>query len=154
MTISYSQRLTRSSVGYLGGICEGLGKTFGIEPTLLRFLWLGAIFIGGTGIALYLLLWWLLPEENSFRYEPSVWEAGADGIRRPPLQRTSNDRKLLGVCGGLARRWDVDPSALRLAVIAIGLISFGTAAIVYLIAAMVIPNSNDTIANFPHPIDL
>jgi len=154
MTITSSKRLTRSSVGYLGGVCEGLGKTFGIEPTLLRLLWLGAIFIGGTGIALYLLLWWLLPEEDSIPYEASIWETGTDGIRRPPLQRTANDRKLLGVCGGLARRWDVDPSALRLAVIAIGIISFGTAAIGYLVAAIVIPTSSNTITNYPHPIDL
>jgi len=154
MTMNYSTRLTRAPAGYLGGVCEGLGRTLGIEPTLLRLLWLGAIFIGGTGIALYLLLWWLLPEDNSIPFEPSIWETGTDGIRRPPLERTHQDRKLLGVCGGLARRWDVDPSVLRLLGVAIGIVSLGTAAVVYFIAAMVIPSSTDAVANFAHPVDL
>ena len=154
MTMNYSTRLTRSPVGYLGGVCEGLGRTFGIEPTLLRLLWLGAVFIGGTGIALYLLFWWLLPEDNSIPFEPSIWEAGPDGIRRPPLARTHHDRKLLGVCGGLARRWDIDPSAVRLVGIAIGIISLGAAVVVYFVAAMVIPNSADSIASYAYPVDL
>ena len=153
MTIQSNNRLTRSSVGYLGGVCEGLGRSFGIAPTLLRLLWLGAIFVGGTGIALYLMLWWLLPEEHSIPFEPSIWEASPDGVRRPPLKKTLTDRKLFGVCGGLARRWDMDPSLVRLGVIAIGIASLGTAALLYLIAAFVIPNPNESVGSYAH-IDL
>ena len=139
MTISTSSRLTRSSVGYLGGVCEGLGKQLNLNPNFFRVAWIAAIFLWGTGLFLYGLLWWLLPEDRDIPIEPSIWEAGSDGIRRPPLKRTIVDRKIFGVCGGIARRWDLDPTAVRLGVVALSIASFGTTAIFYGIAALLLP---------------
>jgi phage shock protein PspC (stress-responsive transcriptional regulator) len=49
----------------IAGVCSGLGYYFGIDPSLIRLVWaLGTIasaFIGG--IAIYALLWIVLPEE-------------------------------------------------------------------------------------------
>jgi phage shock protein C len=46
---------------------------------------------------------------------------------------------LLGVCGGVAQRWDLDPTLVRLAFVA--LCFFGPGLLVYLIAAIVIPRA-------------
>ncbi len=35
--------LTRSSDGYIGGVCGGLAERFGISAFLVRLLWLAAV---------------------------------------------------------------------------------------------------------------
>ena len=47
----------------IGGVCGGIGKHLGIDPTLIRLLWAAAIFIYGTGLLLYILAWIIIPEE-------------------------------------------------------------------------------------------
>lgn len=61
-----SQRLTRSLTNRtLGGVCGGLGVYIGINPWWVRvtFLVLG-IFTAGTGVLIYLALWYILPPET------------------------------------------------------------------------------------------
>ena len=59
-----SNRIMRDSkYSIIGGVCSGLGKYFGIEPLLIRILWVVAIFGYGVGLLLYLILWLVLPEE-------------------------------------------------------------------------------------------
>lgn len=45
----------------LGGVCAGLADYFDLDPTIVRIVWLLAIFLGGTGLLLYLILWIALP---------------------------------------------------------------------------------------------
>ena len=140
MTISTSSALSRHSAGgYFAGICEGLGRHYGINPTFLRIAWLAGVFVFGTGLALYLILWAILPEHDAIPSEPAIWEAGPDGVRHPPLRRTLIDRKLLGVCGGIARRWDLDPSLVRLGTVGLAIASFGVTALGYLVIALLLP---------------
>ncbi len=146
-------RLTRSSNGYIAGICEGLGRNYGINPTVIRLIWLAAVLFFGTGILLYLVLWWIVPHEDAVPVDPTIWRQLPDGRHVAPLQRTSSDRKLLGVCGGLARYWRVDPSLLRLAMLSLATVSFGLVAIAYLVAAMFIPGPYRTVRTFVHPVD-
>ncbi|HEY71132.1 MAG TPA: PspC domain-containing protein [Anaerolineae bacterium] len=48
----------------LAGVCGGLGKYFGIDPTVLRVLFVAAAVLGvGGGIILYILMMILVPEE-------------------------------------------------------------------------------------------
>jgi len=47
----------------IAGICGGLGEYFGIDPTLVRLLFvLGLVFVGGTLLA-YILLAIVIPQE-------------------------------------------------------------------------------------------
>lgn len=46
---------------------------------------------------------------------------------------------LLGVCGGIAQRFDLDPTLVRLAFVA--LFFFGPGLLVYLISALVVPRA-------------
>ncbi len=52
----------------------------------------------------------------------------------------SNDKKISGVCGGIAEYYDIDPTAVRLAWIIITLLSgVAPGVIAYLVAAIVMP---------------
>jgi phage shock protein PspC (stress-responsive transcriptional regulator) len=46
------------------GICGGLGEFFGMDPTLVRLLYVAfTLLTGGAGVVLYLLLFLIVPEE-------------------------------------------------------------------------------------------
>ena len=56
------KRLMRSSTDKkIGGVCAGLADYFDIDPTIVRVIWLLAIFLAGTGFLVYLILWVVLP---------------------------------------------------------------------------------------------
>jgi phage shock protein C len=57
-----AKKLARSSRDKkLGGVCAGLADYFDLDPTIVRVVWLLAVFLGGTGILAYLVLWIVLP---------------------------------------------------------------------------------------------
>ena len=61
-----SQRLTRSLTDRtFRGVCGGLGVYIGINPWWVRvaFMVLG-VFTAGTGVLIYLALWYILPPET------------------------------------------------------------------------------------------
>ena len=55
------------------------------------------------------------------------------------LTRDTSNQMFFGVCSGFARRLDVEVVYVRLFAAAALFVSFGTAAILYLIASIVIP---------------
>lgn len=48
----------------LGGVCQGIGEYFDIDPTIVRVLWVIASLFYGTGLLLYLVMWIILPEKD------------------------------------------------------------------------------------------
>lgn len=59
------------------------------------------------------------------------------------LYRSSHDRKLTGLCGGLAEAFNVDATLLRLVVAVSAFFSAGVVIPLYLIASWVIPKEED-----------
>ena len=55
------------------------------------------------------------------------------------LYKSNNDRKLVGVCSGIAEYFDIDPTIIRLAWV-FGTLFAGAGIIAYIIAALIIPN--------------
>ncbi len=51
---------------------------------------------------------------------------------------TKGDKKIFGVCSGLANYFDMDPTVMRI-IFLISLFVFGTGVLVYIILAMVMP---------------
>ena len=48
----------------IAGVCGGLATYFGINPTLVRLIFVLLGLPGGApGIVLYLILWFVMPEE-------------------------------------------------------------------------------------------
>lgn len=60
-----SRRLARSRTDFMvGGVCGGLGKYFGIDPTIVRLIFVLLVISGGSGILLYFVLWIVMPRED------------------------------------------------------------------------------------------
>lgn len=55
----------------------------------------------------------------------------------------SRERMIFGVCGGIAKYFNIDPTLVRLIVVALSLFGIGTGIFAYIIAAIVIPNEPD-----------
>jgi phage shock protein PspC (stress-responsive transcriptional regulator) len=49
----------------IGGVCAGLGAYFNWDPIIWRVLFGALVIAGGFGIALYLILWIVLPEAKT-----------------------------------------------------------------------------------------
>jgi len=55
------------------------------------------------------------------------------------LTRSNSSKMLAGVCGGLGEFLDIDPTILRLAFVFGSFVSGGSALLVYLVMAFVVP---------------
>ena len=67
-TADQPKRLTRSrSHRMLGGVAGGLGQYFGVDPVVIRIAFVVLALFGGSGVALYLVAWLLVPEEGAHR---------------------------------------------------------------------------------------
>ena len=85
----------------LGGVCSGVANYFGLDPVLVRVLW---IFLLGVNVLGYLILWIAVPSS-------SVKEVG--GIRKR-LFRDIDNKLLGGVCAGLSKYFGVRVGIIRL----------------------------------------
>ena len=60
------KRLYRSrSDRMIWGVCGGLAKYFGIDPTIIRVIFVLLIFAGGVGLLAYIILAIIVPLETS-----------------------------------------------------------------------------------------
>lgn len=55
------------------------------------------------------------------------------------LYRSTRDKKIAGLCGGLAETFNIDPTLLRLVVAVAAVFSGGTVFFIYIIASIIIP---------------
>lgn len=120
--------------GRIAGVCAGIAAYLGLDVTLVRLAWVVLSIIPGAvigGIIAYIVAWLIMP----------VGEAIPGTLPRTRLVRSVTDRRIAGVCGGLAAYFGVDSTLVRLAVVILsiypGAIVCGL--IAYAIAWMVIP---------------
>lgn len=136
-------RLVRNpAAGKIAGVCAGLAEYFNTDVTLIRLAWVVlAIVPGGFigGLVAYAAAWAIMPTSSA---PPQVGAA----TRR--LTRSTVDRKIAGVCGGLAEYLDIDATVVRLiwAVLSVvpGCIVLGI--IAYLAAWFIVPATQVPIA--------
>tara|TARA_B100001109_G_C18530526_1_gene320348 strand:+ start:338 stop:520 length:183 start_codon:yes stop_codon:yes gene_type:complete len=48
--------------GILGGVCEGLGEYFNIDPVIIRLIFLATSMMLGGGILTYIIAWIIIPD--------------------------------------------------------------------------------------------
>ncbi len=208
----------------IDGVCGGVAEYFGIDPTLVRIVWVLVTLSGGVGFFLYIAAMIIMPTNPNFELQPGAsaeaetsstgsdhkrfwgiilvligaflllinlgWLAdlpwwsfsrrlllpllliGIGGIlvltytRRSAqpsageiaggstadvsaskfreLRKSKTDKKLFGVCGGIARYFDVDPTIVRIIYIILVLASFGWALLLYIILGIVMPEDKNT----------
>ena len=88
----------RSSSGRIAGVCAGIAEYLDADVTLIRLAWVVLSIVPGGfvgGLVAYIAAWLIMPD--------SSLPAEADGeTRHLRLTRSTADRKIAGVCGGLA----------------------------------------------------
>src|SRR5688500_18491368 len=102
------RRLTRSRTrGTIAGVCAGMADYFGVDIVLMRLIWVLLTIAGAIvgGVILYVAAWVIMPEGDDL-------PVSASDERR--LRRSTTDRQIAGVCGGLAEYFQVDSTAVRL----------------------------------------
>jgi phage shock protein PspC (stress-responsive transcriptional regulator) len=83
-----NKKLYRSSKDkMLGGVAAGLADYFNIDPTLVRVLFVVILFLGGTGILAYIIMWIIVPEE------PFVFQTTAAGSSDKPETETTSEKQ-------------------------------------------------------------
>lgn len=55
------------------------------------------------------------------------------------LTRSVSDKKIMGVCGGLAKYTNQDPNIIRIIAVVLALFTGGSLAIAYIIAGFLLP---------------
>lgn len=61
-----SKRLYRDTdEGMVGGVSAGLAHYFGIDPVLIRVLWIVLVLVGGSGVLIYIIAWIAIPEAKT-----------------------------------------------------------------------------------------
>jgi phage shock protein C len=126
----------RPAEGKIAGVCAGLADYFQTDVALVRAAWVvlsiwpGAVVLG---VIAYVAAWALMPRAEV--------TDGAPVPSQPRLVRSRTDRRIAGVCGGLADYFDVDPTLVRVAWVILSIVAgaviFGVVA--YLIAWFIIP---------------
>lgn len=59
------KRLTKVREGkIICGVCTGIGKYFGIDPTLVRLVFAGLCLFGFSGVIAYIAAVFIMPQED------------------------------------------------------------------------------------------
>ncbi len=62
-----TRRLYRSRTDrQLAGVCGGLGEYFGVDPTIVRLIFIVLALAGGPGLLLYIILALVIPEAPGY----------------------------------------------------------------------------------------
>jgi phage shock protein PspC (stress-responsive transcriptional regulator) len=137
--MSSPKRLYRnSSSGRIAGVCAGIADYLDADVTLIRIVWVVLSIVPGGfvgGLIAYIAAWAIMPDSNL--------AAEVEGSPQQRLTRSTVDRRIAGVCGGLAEYLKVDSTLVRLvwAILTIvpGAIVLGVVA--YLVAWFIMPES-------------
>src|SRR5437016_8787834 len=63
----------------IDGVCGGVAEYFGVEPTVVRILWVLVSLLGGSGLILYIVAMIVMPVNPDHRGQPSS-EAPVTGV--------------------------------------------------------------------------
>ena len=134
--MSSPKRLYRQmAAGRIAGVCAGIAAYLDADVTLIRLAWVVLSIVPGGligGVVAYLAAWMIVPDGDAV-------STAATTSRR--LTRSDTERKVAGVCGGLAEYFDVDPTVVRLlwAVLTIVPGAIMLVVLAYLVAWFIMP---------------
>jgi phage shock protein C len=64
------RRLYRSGKDrILGGVCGGIAEYLGVDPVIIRLIWVISAFAWGTGILAYVIAWIIIPRNPEHRWK-------------------------------------------------------------------------------------
>ena len=125
-----------SARGRIAGVCAGLADYLNADVTLVRLVWVVLSIVPGGfvgGLVAYLAAWILMTDASQ--------STASNEAQKRRLIRSVGDRRIGGVCGGIAEYLSVDSTLIRVAwtVLAIvpGAVVLGVVA--YLVAWFIMP---------------
>jgi phage shock protein C len=136
-----TRRLTRSpGEGKIAGVCAGLAEYFDVDVVLVRAAWVVLSIVPGAvigGVIAYLAAWLVIPE--------STGRAAAPQGRR--LTRSATDKKIAGICGGIAEYFGVDSTPIRLLWVILSILCGAVigGVIAYFVAWLIIPRPDSLV---------
>ena len=73
------KKLYRSETNkQIAGVCAGLAEYFDVDVTLVRIAFLVMMLMGGPGFLLYVVLWFVIPEESQVIYQDALKRKNED----------------------------------------------------------------------------
>ncbi|HMT51031.1 PspC domain-containing protein [Dietzia sp. UBA5065] len=60
-----TRRLERSSDRWIGGVCGGLAGYFGVDPVVVRILFVASLLLPGPQVLLYVIMWIVMPDARA-----------------------------------------------------------------------------------------
>ncbi len=135
------RRLTRLQAdAKIAGVCAGLAHYFDVDVVLVRAAFVAFSIVPGAiigGVIAYLVAWLMIPE-------------GVEPVPSAParrLTRSATDKKIAGVCGGLAEYFGVDATPIRLLWVILSILCGAVVGgvIAYLLAWLIIPRPPEVV---------
>ncbi len=121
----------------LGGVCSGIASFWGIDPVMVRILFVVSVIVYGTGILFYILLWIIVPKATGEEAEAMQMQKQQQAKK---LFRDPDNRLIGGVSTGLANYFGLDSVWIRLAFVA-SIFLFGTGFWLYIVLWIIIPKA-------------
>ncbi len=116
------------------------------------FPWRFHFFDGGFLISVVIIglgLYLIFKKDSDVSLHAERKEAVMTETKR--LTRTIHDRKIAGVCGGLARYFNVDPSIVRVLYVLLTISSLFLGIIAYIVMAIVVPEEDERMYSESQP---
>jgi phage shock protein PspC (stress-responsive transcriptional regulator) len=117
----------------LAGVCAGIAISQGWSISGVRLIALLSILCSGIGIIAYVVAWMLLPVRDDVPDAP---------LENDTLRRSRTDKKIAGVCGGIARFLGMDSNIIRI-ILVLSVLLGGVGLLPYIVAWIVIPYEDE-----------
>ena len=120
------------------GICGGLADYFGIDPTIIRII--------VACIALYTAI---IPVLVIYVVMSFVFPSQPEGYitvneAKKKLLKSSENKKISGVCAGIAKYFGIDATIVRF-IFALGFLVFGCGLTIYIVCLVLMPRDAEQI---------
>ncbi|MDT8427284.1 MAG: envelope stress response membrane protein PspC [Pseudomonadales bacterium] len=102
------------------GVCAGFARYLDVAPTVIRVIYCVSCLIWPTLIAVYFIMYWILKEDDgkgklkNLLYESQTLDHFRQLDYKRPLYRNPHNKKIAGVCSGIADYLDISPGIVRL----------------------------------------
>ena len=119
------------------GVCGGVAEYFGVDPTLIRIavacvaLYTAVI----PALIIYVVMSFVFPQQ------PEGYVAAQP---KKMLMRSSQNKKLSGVCAGIAKYFGVDATIVRL-LFAICMLAIGFGLTIYIVCLVLMPTEPEQV---------
>ncbi len=118
----------------LFGVCSGLALYLGADVSIIRILWVIFTLYGGAGILLYIVAALIIPVKSDDGTEYVIEDDEDD----QQLKRDMDRSIIGGVCAGIAKKFNIDVSIVRI-IFVLMFLYFAFGFFFYLILWLILP---------------